>query len=113
VKCPKHIYVFQTRTCHRRNIVVDEHFVLRVPSNLGLAGAAPLLCAGITRYSPIRHWGVTRGKKVGLVGLGGLGQINADVEVIPIQKVKEGYERLLKSDIKYRFSIDMASLKSE
>jgi uncharacterized zinc-type alcohol dehydrogenase-like protein len=216
-------------------IVVDERFVLHVPSNLDLAGAAPLLCAGITTYSPMHHWGVTKGKKVGVVGLGGLGHmgvkfahglgastvvfttsshkkddalrlgadevvvskdahamqkheksfdfildcvsadhdinaylkllrpdghvvlvgapekplpvaafnlitgrrslsgspiggiqetqqmldfcgkhnITADVEVIPIQKVNEAYERLLKSDIKYRFSIDMASLKSE
>ena len=215
------------------SIVVDERFVLRVPSNLDLAGAAPLLCAGITTYSPMRHWGVTKGKKVGVVGLGGLGHmgvkfahalgahaivfttspgkkedalrlgadevvvsrnademqkhagsfdfildavsadhdinayiqllrrdgnltlvgapekplalsgfglifgrrslsgspiggiaekqemldfcgahnITADVEVIPIQKVNEAYERLLKSDVKYRFSIDMASLK--
>jgi uncharacterized zinc-type alcohol dehydrogenase-like protein len=216
------------------SVVVDERFVLRVPSNLGLAGAAPLLCAGITTYSPLRHWGVTKGKKVGVVGLGGLGHmgvklahalgahvvafttspgkkedalrlgadevvvsrnademrkhagsfdfildavsadhdinayiqllrrdgnitlvgapekplpvaafgllfgrrslsgspiggiaetqemldfcgkhgITADVEVIPIQKVNEAYERLLRSDVKYRFSIDMASLKS-
>ena len=217
------------------SIVVDERFVLRVPSNLDLAAAAPLLCAGITTYSPMRHWGVTKGKKVGIVGLGGLGHmgvkfahafgahtvvfttspskkddalrlgadevvlskdanemakhagsfdfildavaadhdlnayisllrrdgtltmvgapekplpisifglifgrrslsgspigglaetqemldfcgdhnITSDVEVIPIQKVDEAYERLLKSDVKYRFSIDMASLKSE
>jgi uncharacterized zinc-type alcohol dehydrogenase-like protein len=217
------------------SIVVDEHFVLRVPSHLDLAGAAPLLCAGITTYSPMRHWGVTKGKKVGVVGLGGLGHmavkiahalgahvvafttspnkkedalrlgadevvisrnadevkkhagsfdfildsvaadhdinayinllsidgnltvvgvsprpinvvafgliasrrslsgsfigglretqemldfcgthnITADVEVIPIQKVNEAYERLLKSDVKYRFVIDMASLRSE
>ena len=217
------------------SIVVDERFVLRVPSNLDLAGAAPLLCAGITTYSPMRHWGVTKGKKVGVVGLGGLGHmgvklahafeaqvvvfttspgkkedalrlgadevivsrntdemqkhagsfdfildtvsaehdinayinllrrdgnitlvgapetplgvssfalimgrrslsgsniggiaetqemldfcgqhdITADVEVIPIQKVNEAYERLVKSDVKYRFSIDTASLKSE
>jgi uncharacterized zinc-type alcohol dehydrogenase-like protein len=215
------------------SIVVDQRFVLHVPSNLNLAGAAPLLCAGITTYSPMRHWGVTKGKKVGVVGLGGLGHmgvkiahalgahvvvfstspnkkddalrlgadevvisrnademqkhvssfdfildavsadhdinayinllrrdgsivlvgapekplavsafsllmgrrslsgspiggipetqemldfcgkhnITADVEVIPIQKVNEAYERLLKSDVKYRFSIDMASLK--
>ena len=52
-----------------------ERFVLRVPSNLDLAGAAPLLCAGITTYSPMRHWGVTKGKKVGVVGLGGLGHM--------------------------------------
>src|ERR1700730_17710432 len=217
------------------SIVVDEHFVLHVPTNLNLAGAAPLLCAGITTYSPLRHWGVTKGKKVGVVGLGGLGHmgvkfahalgahvvvfttsskkkadairlgadevvisrnademqkhvgsfdfildavsadhdigayinllgrdgnitlvgapekplavpafglimgrrglsgspiggihetqemldfcgqhnITADVEVIPIQKINEAYERLLKADVKYRFSIDMASLKSE
>ncbi len=57
------------------SIVVDEHFVLRVPSNLNVAGAAPLLCAGITTYSPIRHWGVGKGKKVGIVGLGGLGHM--------------------------------------
>jgi uncharacterized zinc-type alcohol dehydrogenase-like protein len=216
------------------SIVVTERFVLRVPSNLNLAGAAPLLCAGITTYSPMRHWGVTKGKKVGVVGLGGLGHmavkfahalgahvvvfttsphkkddalrlgadevvisrnanemqkhassfdfildavsadhdinaylqllrrdgdlnlvgvpakplavgafgllfarrslsgsiiggipetqemldfcgahnITCDVEVIPIQKVNEAYERMLMSDVKYRFSIDLASLKS-
>jgi len=216
------------------SIVVDERFVLRVPTNLDLPGVAPLLCAGITTYSPLRHWGVTEGKKVGVVGLGGLGHmgvkfahafgahvvvfttspdkaedalrlgadevvvscnaeemqqhagsfdfildtvsakhdinaylnllhldgnitlvgapekpldvsafslimgrrslsgsniggiaetqemldfcgkhnITADVEVIPIQKVNEAYERLLNSDVKYRFCIDMASLKS-
>jgi alcohol dehydrogenase (NADP+) len=220
---------------YSESIVVDEAFVLRVPSNLEPAGAAPLLCAGITTYSPMRHWGVGKGKKVGVVGLGGLGHmavkfahalgahvvvfttspgkkadairlgadevvisrdasqmgkhadsfdfildavaaehdlnsyiqllrrdgnltmvgapdkplpvsvfglifkrrsfsgsliggiaetqemldfcgkhnITSDVEVIPIQKVNEAYERLLKSDVKYRFSIDMASLKSE
>ena len=172
------------------SIVVKEHFVLSVPRNLDLAGTAPLLCAGITTYSPMRHWGVTKSKKVGVVGLGGLGHmgvkfahafgavaanhdinayihmlrrdgnltmvgapdkplavavfglimgrrsfsgspigglaetqemldfcgdhnITADVEVIPIQKINEAYERLLKSDVKYRFSIDMASLKFE
>ncbi|MEG4201278.1 NAD(P)-dependent alcohol dehydrogenase [Microcoleus sp. Pol12A5] len=220
---------------YSNSIVVDERFVLRVPDNLDLAGVAPLLCAGITTYSPLRHWGVTEGKKVGVVGLGGLGHmgvklahamgahvvvfttspdkkedalrlgadevvvsrnademqkhagsfdfildtvaakhdinaylnllrldgnitlvgapekplevaafslimgrrslsgsmiggiaetqemldfcaehnITADVEVIPIQKVNDAYERLLKSDVKYRFVIDMASLKSE
>src|SRR5713101_2996577 len=60
---------------YSESIVVDERFVLRVPSKLDLAGAAPLLCAGITTYSPMRHWGVTKGKKVGLVGLGGLGHM--------------------------------------
>ena len=57
------------------SIVVNEGFVLRMPANLDPAGAAPLLCAGITTYSPLRHWGVTKGKKVGVVGLGGLGHM--------------------------------------
>ena len=220
---------------YSNSIVVDQRFVLRVPPNLDLAGVAPLLCAGITTYSPLHHWGVTEGKKVGVIGLGGLGHmgvkiahalgahvvvfttspgktedalrlgadevvvsrngdemqkhagsfdfildtvsakhdinaylnllrldgnitlvgapekplevaafslimgrrslsgsmiggiaetqemldfcgehnITADVEVIPIQKVNEAYDRLLKADVKYRFVIDMASLKAE
>ncbi|MGH7510502.1 MAG: NAD(P)-dependent alcohol dehydrogenase [Gemmatimonadales bacterium] len=56
-------------------IVVDQDFVLRVPDKLELAAAAPLLCAGITTYSPLRHWGVGPGTKVGIVGLGGLGHM--------------------------------------
>lgn len=216
------------------SIVVDQRFVLRIPKNLELAATAPLLCAGITTYSPLKRANLGPGKKVGIVGLGGLGHmgvkiakamgarvavfttspskvedakrlgaddvilskdqaqmnahagsfhfildcvsanhdinaylnmlapdgeltlvgapeeplqvfsfallfgrrrlsgsiiggiaetqemldfcgkhgITADVEVIPIQKVNEAYERLLKSDVKYRFSIDMASLKN-
>jgi len=57
------------------SIVVDEAFVLRVSEKLNLAGAAPLLCAGITTYSPLRHWNVGKGQKVGVVGLGGLGHM--------------------------------------
>jgi uncharacterized zinc-type alcohol dehydrogenase-like protein len=57
------------------SVVVDQRFVLKVPSNLDLAGTAPLLCAGITTFSPLHHWGVTKGKKVGIVGLGGLGHM--------------------------------------
>src|SRR5712672_962773 len=60
---------------YSESIVVDQRFVLRVPQNLDLAGTAPLLCAGITTYSPMRHWGVSKGKKVGVVGLGGLGHM--------------------------------------
>lgn len=56
-------------------IVVDENFVLRIPGNLDLAGVAPLLCAGITTWSPLKHWGIGEGKKVGVVGLGGLGHM--------------------------------------
>jgi uncharacterized zinc-type alcohol dehydrogenase-like protein len=213
-------------------IVVDEAFVLRVSDKLDLAGVAPLLCAGITTYSPLRHWKVGPGQKAGIVGLGGLGHmgvkfahafgahtvlfttsagkvqdgkrlganevvisknpgemsahansfdfildtvagpheisryldllkrdgtlvqvgapekpmvveifslifkrrnfagsliggiaetqemldfcaghnITSDVEVIPIQKINEAYERMLRSDVKYRFTIDMRSL---
>jgi uncharacterized zinc-type alcohol dehydrogenase-like protein len=220
---------------YSESIVVNQRFVVRVPANLNLAGAAPLVCAGITTYSPLRHWKVGKGQKVGIVGLGGLGHmavkfahafgahvavfttspnkvedalrlgadevvlsrdanqmqkhtesfnfildavavqhdidayirllkldgnmtlvgapdkplsfnafgllfgrrslsgsviggiaemqemldfcgehnITADVEVIPIQKVNEAFERMIKSDVKYRFSIDMASLKEK
>jgi uncharacterized zinc-type alcohol dehydrogenase-like protein len=215
------------------NYVVDERFAHHVPANLNLAGVAPLLCAGITTYSPLRHWKVGPGMKVGIVGLGGLGHmalkfahslgahtvqfttnlrkkedamrlgadevvlssdanamkahahsfdfivdavsaphpvddytallkqdaticlvglpdkppavnifnligrrvsvagsmiggmtetqemldycgkhnITSDVEVIPIQKINEAYERMLKQDVKYRFVIDLNSLK--
>jgi uncharacterized zinc-type alcohol dehydrogenase-like protein len=60
---------------YSENIVVDEKFVLRVSEKLNLAGTAPLLCAGITTYSPLRHWKVGKGQKVGIVGLGGLGHM--------------------------------------
>ena len=219
---------------YSESIVADEAFVLRIPMNLDLAGAAPLLCAGITTYSPLRHHGVTKGQKVSVAGLGGLGHmgvklakslgaqvvvfttsqskvkdalrlgadevvhskdeaamkkhlnsfhfildtvaakhdinaylvllrrdgsltqvgvpseplavdvsnlifgrrnfsgsligglketqemldfcgehnITSDIELIPIQKVNEAYDRLMKSDVKYRFVIDMASLRN-
>ena len=218
---------------YSESLVVDEAFALRVPRGLDPAGTAPLLCAGITTYSPLRHWNVQKGQKVGIVGLGGLGHmgvklanafgarvvvfttsagkaddavrlgahdvvvssrpaemqkhlgsfdfvldtvsathdvnaylnllkrdgtltlvgapeaplpvevfsllfgrrqlagsiiggiretqemldfcaehgITADVEVIPIQKINEAFDRLAKSDVKYRFVVDMASLK--
>ena len=60
---------------YSERIVTDEAFVLKVPSNLDKARAAPLLCAGITTYSPLRTWGPIAGKKVGIVGLGGLGHM--------------------------------------
>jgi alcohol dehydrogenase (NADP+) len=60
---------------YSQSIVVDEAFVLRVPNALDPAGTAPLLCAGITTYSPLRHWKVSKGQKVGIVGLGGLGHM--------------------------------------
>jgi uncharacterized zinc-type alcohol dehydrogenase-like protein len=60
---------------YSKSIVVDEAFVLRIPPELDPASAAPLLCAGITTYSPLRHWNVGPGRKVGVVGLGGLGHM--------------------------------------
>ena len=82
--CPKMTLTFNSPDKHlggvtyggySDSIVVDERFVLRVPTNLDLAGIAPLLCAGITTYSPIHRWGDIKGKKVGIVGLGGLGHM--------------------------------------
>ncbi|TAJ67604.1 MAG: NAD(P)-dependent alcohol dehydrogenase [Chitinophagaceae bacterium] len=65
----------QTFGGYSERIVVDEHFVLKVPANLDLAATAPLLCAGITTWSPLRHWKVGKGSKVAIVGLGGLGHM--------------------------------------
>ena len=66
---------------YSKAIVVDQDFVLRIPANLDAAGAAPLLCAGITTYSPLRHWKVGPGSKVGVVGLGGLGHMAVKLAV--------------------------------
>ena len=60
---------------YSESIVVDENYVLKVPGNLDLAATAPLLCAGITTYSPLKHWNVGAGKKAGIVGIGGLGHM--------------------------------------
>ncbi|WP_424191750.1 NAD(P)-dependent alcohol dehydrogenase [Ampullimonas aquatilis] len=64
---------------YANQIVVDEKFVLHIPDQLDPAGAAPLLCAGITTYSPLRHWQVSKGHKVGIVGLGGLGHMGVKI----------------------------------
>src|SRR5579875_2067054 len=82
--CPNMILTYNSPDKHlggvtyggySESIVVDEHFVLRVPQHLDPAGAAPLLCAGITTYSPLKRAGISPGKKVGIVGLGGLGHM--------------------------------------
>lgn len=70
----KHLNSF-TYGGYSERVVVDESFVLHIPENLDLAAAAPLLCAGITTYSPLKHWNVGPGKRVGVVGLGGLGHM--------------------------------------
>lgn len=69
----------QTFGGYSERVVVDEDFVLRIPENLDPAATAPLLCAGITTYSPLRHWNVGPGKKVGIVGIGGLGHMGVKI----------------------------------
>lgn len=83
------------------SIVVDEAFVLRIPAGLDLAAAAPLLCAGITTYSPLKQWGCKPGDRVGVVGLGGLGHMavklavamGAEVTVFSTSRAKEADAR--------------------
>jgi uncharacterized zinc-type alcohol dehydrogenase-like protein len=71
----KHLPGKMTYGGYSTRIVVDQDFVLRVSDKLDLKGVGPLLCAGITTYSPLRHWKVSKGQKVGIVGLGGLGHM--------------------------------------
>jgi uncharacterized zinc-type alcohol dehydrogenase-like protein len=86
-----------TQGGYSKFIVVDEDFVLKVPASIDLAEAGPLLCAGITTYSPLRHWGVAPGKKVAIAGLGGLGHLavqfatkmGTDVTVVTTSPEKE------------------------
>lgn len=64
---------------YSQSIVVDEAFSLKIPENLELSKVAPLLCAGITTYSPLKHWNVKKGDKVGIIGLGGLGHMGIKI----------------------------------
>jgi len=82
--CDNPVFTYNSRDKHTgkmtyggysRQIVVDKHYVLRISDKLDLAATAPLLCAGITTYSPLRHWKIGKGHKVGIVGLGGLGHM--------------------------------------
>ncbi|WP_298146068.1 NAD(P)-dependent alcohol dehydrogenase [Flavobacterium sp.] len=91
---------------YSQSIVVDQHFVLRVPNGLDLAGVAPLLCAGITTWSPLRHWNVGPNSKVAVVGLGGLGHmaiklakgLGADVTLFSRSAGKEADAKQLGAD---------------
>lgn len=88
------------------DVVVDQAFVLRIPESLDPAGAAPLLCAGVTTYSPLRHWNVGHGSRVGVVGLGGLGHMavklahamGAEVTLFTTSPDKEADARRLGAD---------------
>ncbi|MCZ4320011.1 NAD(P)-dependent alcohol dehydrogenase [Aequorivita viscosa] len=71
----KHFKGKQTFGGYSSSVVVDKEFILNIPENLDAAGAAPLLCAGITTWSPLKHWNVKQGDKVGVIGLGGLGHM--------------------------------------
>lgn len=91
---------------YSQKIVVDQDFVLRIPQNLDLAKVAPLLCAGITTYSPLKHWNIKPGQKVGVIGLGGLGHMaikiahamSAKVVMITTNPKKGEDARLLGAD---------------
>ena len=88
---------FNTYGGYSNNIVVKESFVLRIPAAMDVQAAAPILCAGVTTYSPLRHWQVKANSKVGVVGLGGLGHMGvqiakamgADVTVVTTSKEKQ------------------------
>lgn len=96
----------RTHGGYSEKVVVKQDFVLKVPDNLDLAGAAPLLCAGITTYSPLRHWNVVAGSKVAVVGLGGLGHMGlklakamgAEVTLFSRSSGKEADARRLGAD---------------
>jgi uncharacterized zinc-type alcohol dehydrogenase-like protein len=103
---------------YSKQIVVDEDFVLKISDKLPLAQVAPLLCAGITTYSPLRHWGVGKGHKLGVVGLGGLGHMavklgasfGAEVTMLSTSPEKEADARRLGAH-KFALTKDSAQMK--
>ncbi len=113
--CPSPVFTYNsvekdgktpTHGGYSTKIVVNEHFVLRIPNNLALDAAAPLLCAGITTYSPLRHWKTSPGKKVAVIGLGGLGHMavklahamGAEVSVLSHSAKKQSDAKRLGAD---------------
>ncbi|HET8572251.1 MAG TPA: NAD(P)-dependent alcohol dehydrogenase [Edaphocola sp.] len=109
----------QTFGGYSERIIVDEDFVLHIPGNLDLAATAPLLCAGITTYSPLSHWNVGTGMKVGIVGIGGLGHMGvklakamgAHVVVITTSASKVEDAKRLGAD-EVILSVDEAQMKN-
>lgn len=109
----------QTFGGYSERIVVDEDFVLHVPANLDLAATAPLLCAGVTTWSPLKHWNIGPGHKVGVVGIGGLGHMGvklakamgAEVVVITTSPEKAGDAKRLGADAVV-LSTDKAQMKA-
>ncbi|MFT4305685.1 MAG: NAD(P)-dependent alcohol dehydrogenase [Microbacterium sp.] len=92
-----------TQGGYSRRIVVDEDYALRIPDSLPLDAAAPLLCAGITLYSPLRHWGVGPGTRVGIVGMGGLGHMGVKIAAALGAEVTVLGHSLAKKDDGIRF----------
>ena len=111
----------QTRTQggYSNKIVVDENYLLHIPDNLPMDRAAPLLCAGITMYSPLKHWKAGPGKKVAIVGLGGLGHmgvkiahaLGAEVSVLSHSNRKQDEAKRMGADRFYATSSDSNSFK--
>jgi len=93
-----------TQGGYSTHVVVDARFVLSVPDGIDATQVAPLLCAGITTYNPLKHWGAGPGTKVAVVGLGGLGHMAVKIAH------NEAYKRVLAADVRYRFVIDTATL---
>jgi alcohol dehydrogenase (NADP+) len=96
----------RTQGGYSNKIVVDENYVLHIPDNLPMDCAAPLLCAGITMYSPLLHWKAGPGKRVGIIGLGGLGHmgvklahaLGAEVSVISHSIRKQDEAKKMRAD---------------
>lgn len=113
----------QTFGGYSERVVVDEDFVLKVPANLNLAAVAPLLCAGVTTWSPLRHWKVGKGSKVAVVGLGGLGHmaiklakgLGADVTLFSRTPDKEKDARALGANafVNSNDALQMAAVKGK
>ncbi|MEP7092052.1 MAG: NAD(P)-dependent alcohol dehydrogenase, partial [Nocardioidaceae bacterium] len=91
---------------YSRSVVVDESFVLGIPEGVGLDVAAPLLCAGITLYSPLRHWNAGPGTKVAIVGMGGLGHMGVKIAAALGAEVTVLSQTLSKKEDGERFGAD-------
>src|SRR5207244_4552976 len=91
-------YGLPTYGCYSKEIVVDEAFVLRLPAGLELDVAAPLLCAGITVFSPLNHWQAGPGKQVAIVGMGGLGHMGVKIAAAMGAEVSVISQTLSKQD---------------
>jgi uncharacterized zinc-type alcohol dehydrogenase-like protein len=95
-----------TQGGYSQHIVVDQAYVLRIPDSIPLNVAAPLLCAGITVYSPLKHWGIGPGKKVGIIGLGGLGHMAVKIAKALGAKVTVFSQTLNKKELGLRMGAD-------